>query len=257
MMTLAANVIRENLRNRVLYLLAGIGLLLMFAMLAGQGGRLSTQDGENLLETLDGVMRAGFALVGAIGSLVTVVLTMNTVPREYERQTIHLVLVRPVHRWEVAGAFLLGNILSAWLFLAIMATPLFAALSVRSALHLVPVLLKALPALALNVALIAALVTLLSSRVPGAAAAFLGLLLYLLGAFSGELQGLALASKSAWAPVGRILLGLVPPTGTVSGEALKLFTEGMTLDWRIFVTGLIYLWVVVGLTVVSIDRKEA
>lgn len=257
MMTLAANVIRENLRNRVLYLLAGIGLLLMWVMLAGQGGQMRNQNGENLLETLDGVMRAGFALVGALGSLVTVVLTMNTIPREYERQTIHLVLVRPVQRWQVAGAFLLGNVLTAWLFLAAMSLPLFAALSVRNAAHLMPTLLAALPALALNTALIAGLTTLFSSRMPGAAAAFLGLLCYGLGAFSSELYGLALASKSAWAPAARLLLWAVPPTGPVSGEALKLFTTGVSLDWRVFVTGLIYLWTVVGLTTVSLYRREA
>jgi ABC-type transport system involved in multi-copper enzyme maturation permease subunit len=255
-MMLAANVIRENLRNRVLYLLVGIGLLLMFAMLAGQGGKMSTQDGTNLLDTLDGVMRAGFALVGALGSLVTVVLTMNTIPREYERQTIHLVLVRPVARWEVAGAFLLGNIVTAWLFLAAMATPLFAALAVRGATHLMPELLVALPALALNTAMIAGLTTLFSSRMPGAAAAFLGLLAYGLGAFSGELGALALASKSAGAPLARVLLWAVPPTGPVSGEALKLFIPGMGLDGRVFVTGLIYLWAVAGLTAASLYRRE-
>jgi ABC-type transport system involved in multi-copper enzyme maturation permease subunit len=256
-MTLAANVIRENLRNRVLYLLAGIGLLLLFAMLAGQGGKIASQDGTNLLATLDGVMRAGFALVGALGSLVTVVLTMNTIRREYERQTIHLILVRPVARWEVAGAFLLGNILTAWLFLAAMVLPLFAALGVRGAAHLVPALLMALPALALNTALIAGLTTLFSSRLPGAAAAFLGLLCYVLGAFSGELYGLALAAKSPWGPVGRALLWLVPPTGPISGEALKRFTPGLSPDWRAIVTGLIYLWVVAGLTTASLYRREA
>jgi ABC-type transport system involved in multi-copper enzyme maturation permease subunit len=255
MTTLAVNVIRENLRNKVLYLLAGIGLLLLFAMLAGSGGKVTDGSGNNLLDSTEGLIRVGFALVGLLGSLVTVIVSMNTIPREFERQTIHLLLVRPLERWQIAGAFLMGNILTAWIFLLAMCLPLLAALQSRGADGLVPALLQAVPVLALSNALIAGVTTLCSTRMPGPAAAFMGLLCYGLGAFAPALHTMTLVSKSALAPLGRLALLAVPPTGSLSGEALRLFGAG-GFDWRAPVAALLYLWAVAGLTAFGLYRRE-
>lgn len=250
MMTLTLNVMRENLRNRVLYVLAGIGLLFLFVLLTGSGGRVTDADGNNLLVTADGAMKAGLAIAGVLGALVTVVLSMNTVPREFERQTIHLLLVRPIERWQLAGAFLLGNVITSWIFLLCMSLPLFAGLSNRSSTHLFPALAGALLFLALSMATTAALTTLFSTVAAGPAAAFLGLLMYGLGAFGPEL-----AALGAKAPLTRLLVGLLPPVSGLATEAMKRFGAGAT-DWRMVVGGLLYLQAVAGLTALGLQRRE-
>lgn len=255
-LALVHNVVREGLRNRVLYLLAGLGLLLMSAMLVGSGGRVTDAAGNNLLADAKGAMRVGFAMAGLLSVLVTVVLSMSTVPREFERGTVQLLLVRPRARWEIGASFLLGNILSACLFLLVLVLPLFPALLVRGGAALVPRLLLAALGLLLNVALVASLTTLLSTFMPGPAAAFMGLLLYGLGAFSPELAALVGLVDAWWAPLARVGLAAIPPTGAVTAEMLKLFSPGAVLDARVLLGGLLYLWAAAGLTLVGFARRE-
>lgn len=255
-MPLVGNVVREGLRNRVLYLLAGLGLLLMFAMLVGSGGKVTDAAGNNLLADAEGAMRVGFAMAGLLSALVTVVLSMNTVPREFERGTIQLLLVRPRARWELGASFLLGNILSACLFLLVLVLPLFPALLVRGGAAQIPQLALSILGLLLNCAVIASLTTLLSTFVPGPAAGFLGLLFYGLGAFGPELGALVGLVEAWWAPLARLGVALLPPTGAVTAEMLKLFSPGMVLDARVLLGGLLYLWAVAGLTLVGFARRE-
>lgn len=255
-MPLVGNVVRDGLRNRVLYLLAGLGLLLMFAMLVGSGGKVTDAAGHDLLADAEGAMRVGFAMAGLLSALVTVVLSMNTVPREFERGTVQLLLVRPVARWELGASFMLGNILNASLFLLVLVLPLFPALTVRGGAELMPRLATGILGLLLNVALTAALTTLLSVWLPGPVAGFLGLLFYGLGAFRPELAALVGLVEAWWAPLARVALAAVPPTGSVTAEMLKLFSPGLAPDARVVLGGLLYLWAVAGLTLVGFARRE-
>jgi len=253
-MALVLNVMRENLRSRVLYLVTGIGLLLLMLLLMGGGS--VTSDGQSLTADTQGLMRVGFAVLGMLGSIVTVMLAMNTIPREFERGTIHLLLVRPVARWQLALAFLGANILTAWIFLALLSIPLFGGLILRGEAGQVGALLVALLGMALNTAMIAGLTTLFSSRMPGAAAAFLGILCYGLGAFGSTLSLLVATWEGAKGALAQAGLLLLPPTAAITNELVKLFAIGRELDLRVFVTGLIYLWVVAGLTVLGLHRRE-
>jgi len=251
-----ANVLRENLRNKALYVITGIGFLLMMAMLAGQGGTVKDAAGNDLLKDALGAMRVGFALIGVLGSLVTIVLSMSTMPREFERKTIHLLLVRPVSRWQVAGSFLVGNILTAWVLLLVLCVPLFFALTAKGAPDLAPRIFAAIPALALNLALITAVTTLASVWMPAPAAAFVGLLVYGFAAFSGTLGAIASISRESWAPLLKLFLFLLPPTDGVARETLKLFGPGAGIDLRVYAGGLFYLWAAAGLVAGSLYRRE-
>lgn len=257
MIALVRNVMRENLRNRALYILTGVGVLLMLALLATPSGTLTDASGRNLLEDLSGTMRVGFAIMGLLGALVTVVLSMNTIPREFERQTIHLLLVRPVARWQLAGSFLTGNVLTAWVFLLGLSIPLFAALAVRDGSHLMAALATALLAPLLNTAIVAAVTTLLSTRLPGPASAFLSLVLYGVAAFGSTLANLAGAADGLKGWLMQAGLTLVPPTDAVASEALKLLGTGAVIDGRVFAIGLLYLWLVAGLTAAGLYGREA
>ncbi|MBP2017443.1 hypothetical protein J2Z79_000826 [Symbiobacterium terraclitae] len=255
-MALVLNVVREGLRNRSLYLLAGVGLLLMFLLLVSSGGTVRDAAGNDLLADAAGAMRVGFALAGFLGALVAVVLSMNTIPREFERGTAELLLVRPLPRWRIGAGFLVGNILSGWLFLLALVVPLFPALTVRGGGDQLPDLLLALPGLLLNVALTAAVTTVLSVWLPGPAAGFLGLLAYVLGAFGPELAALLALTDAWWAPLARTALALVPPTGAVSASVLQRFAPGGLVDPRPLLGGLLYLWASAGVTAAWFGWRE-
>lgn len=254
--TVALNVVRENLRSRGTYVLTAVGLLLMFLLLVSSGGSVRDAAGNELTAHAAGAMRVGFAMAGFLGAVVTVVLSMSTVPREFERGTAELLLVRPVPRWQVGAGFLLGNILSGWLFLLVLAVPLFPALTVRGGQDLVPALLLALPGLLLNIAAVAAVTTLCSVWLPGPAAGFLGLLAYGLGVFGPELSALVALSDAWWVPFARLGLTLLPPAGAVTGSVLQLFAPGGAVDPRPLLGGLLYLWAAGGLTAAAFGWRE-
>jgi len=253
----ALNVVREALRSRALHVLTGVGVLLMFLMLVTGGGSVRDPAGNDLLADASGAMRVGFAMAGFIGAVVTVVLSMNTVPREFERGTAELLLVRPAPRWQIGAGFVLGNVLSGWLFLLVLAVPLFPALTVRGGWDLVPALPLALAGLLLNIAAVAALTTLLSLWLPGPAAGFLGLLAYGLGAFGPELSALVSLSDAWWPPLARAALTALPPTGAVTASVLQVFVPGGAVDPRPLLGGLLYLWAAGGLTAAAFGWREA
>lgn len=255
MSALIRNVMRENLRNRVLYILAGISLLLMWLILTGQGSTVSV-NGENLLSSLEGTMRVGFTFIGILGALVTVVLSMNTIPREFERQTIHLLLVRPLARWQLAVAFLMGNILTAWIFILGLSIPLFAALQAKEGGHLAGSLLLALAGPLLNSAIVATLTTLLSTRVPGPAAAFLSLLLCGGGSFGEMLTTMADTQEGIRGWLMQVGVRLVPPMDGVTAEVVKWLGGDATLNGEPLTGGLLYLLLAAGLTAVGLYGRE-
>lgn len=254
-MRIANNVLRENLRSKVLYVLAGLGLLVTTLLLTGNG-TITNASGENLKATLRGTMLVGFNLMGVFGTLVTLVLSMNTIPREFERKTTHLLLVRPVHRWRLGLELLLGNILASWTFVALMSAGLVLGLLAHGGQAYLGRLALAVLALGLNTALMAGVTTLLSSRLPGPAAAFVALSLYGLGSFAGTLRVMFDLSEGLWGKIGPIILPLIPPIDGVIEQTAKLFGPGALIDGRVYLVAGLYLYVLVALTAASLYGKE-
>lgn len=268
-MKIAANVVRENLRNKVLYLLALLGIAAVVAILLGGTVQQSTGGGRavNLTASLLGTVEVGFSIIGLFSAMVAVVLSMNTVPREFERKTIHLLLVRPVERWRVALELLLGNILTAWILYGLLSLGLVSVLVARGAkIHYLLSLGPAFLTLSLNVAFTACLTTLFSARLPGAVAGFLGLGLYVAGALRGVLD-LALqmkinssfgkgANAAFWEALRSVALWFFPPVNEIAAEAAKFVAPGAVLDAKVYVSALIWLYFGVLLTAVSLYGKE-
>lgn len=269
-MRIAGNVVRENLRNKVLYLLALLGILVVAALLLGGTVQQRGAGGGpavNLTDSLLGTVEIGFTIIGLFSAVVAAVLSMNTVPREFERKTIHLLLVRPVERWRVALELLWGNVLTAWVLYALLSLGLVLVLAARGAnAHYLLSLVPGLLTLSLNVAFTACLTTLLSARLPGAVAGFLGLGAYAAGALRGVLDlGLQMkimaalehgASATFWEALRSIALWFLPPVNEIAAEAAKFLTPGALLDAKVYVSALIWLYLAVLLTSVSLYGKE-
>lgn len=268
-MRIAANAVRENLRNKVLYLLALLGIAAVAALLLGGTVEQSAGGGRavNLTDSLLGTVQIGLSIIGLFSAVVAVVLSMNTVPREFERKTIHLLLVRPVERWQVALELLLGNILTAWILYALVSLGLVLVLVARGAnTHYLLSLVPGLLTLSLNVAFTACLTTLLSTRLPGAVAGFLGLGAYVAGALRGLLDlGLQMkiigtlergANTAFWEALRSVALWFLPPVNEIAAEAAKFLAPGAVIDAKVYVSALIWLYFGVLLTAVSLYGKE-
>ena len=245
--------------------IAAVAALLLSGTVQQQGA--GGGPAVNLIASLLGTVQIGFTIIGLFSAVVAAVLSMNTVPREFERKTIHLLLVRPVERWQVALELLLGNILTAWALYALLSLGLVLVLAARGAsAHYLVSLVPGLLTLSLNVAFTACLTTLLSARLPGAVAGFLGLGVYVAGALRGVLDlGLQMkiigtlqrgVNTIFWEALRSLALWFLPPVNEIAAEAAKFFTPGALLDAKVYVSALIWLYFGVLLTAVSLYGKE-
>jgi len=96
---IALNTFREAVRDRVLY------LLMFFALAWISSARvvaLMTVGSEAKI-----VKDLGLAAIELVGVLIAVLIGVGLVFKEIEKRTVHVLLARPIHRWQ----FLLGKYL--------------------------------------------------------------------------------------------------------------------------------------------------
>src|ERR1700680_126568 len=122
--SIAANTFREAVRDRVLYNLIVIALLLAGpAIFVGQ----ISIDIEKLV-----VINLGLTAVSLFGLVIAIFIGIGLVSKEIEKRTLYTVLSRPVRRWEfIVGKFfgLAGTLVVNTFFMAI---GVFAALDRKS-----------------------------------------------------------------------------------------------------------------------------
>lgn len=221
MLPIAVNCFRENVRTRSMYILAVVGFLAVVTAL-GSGTRVSTDGGGNLLDTPQGAAQVGVAVVGFFSALAAVMVCMNSIAREFERRTIHLVLVRPVWRWRYALEMLIGNLLTSWAFLALMLLALWLGLRGRGIAVTGAGFAGAALSLAVSVASLSAVTTLFGSRMAGPAAGFLGITAYAIGVLKDQLGLLAEAHEGLERALMKGVLAIAPPVADLSRAAVDM-----------------------------------
>ncbi len=116
---IALNVWREAIRDRLLHLLAGSGILLIFSALVL--GEMAVGERGRVLQN------SGFFVIGLWGLVTVIYIGSNILKREIRQKTIYMVLSRPVTR----PVFLIGKffgtvsvlfclfciLVAAWMFL--------------------------------------------------------------------------------------------------------------------------------------------
>lgn len=123
-LAVTGNTYREAIRMRLFLLLALAGLAALASGLYFQEFNLGASE-------LRFIADFGFGGMTLLGSIVTVVVTVQLLYGEIEQRTILPILAKPISR----GEFLVGKLLGAWLticsFIAILAVALVVALWIR------------------------------------------------------------------------------------------------------------------------------
>ena len=99
LVAIARNTFREAIRDRVLYLFLGFGVLLLAS--SKLFGMLTVGDELKVIKDL------GLAGVQLFGMLIAVMLSVLLISREIDDRTVYNILAKPVARWQ----FLLGKYL--------------------------------------------------------------------------------------------------------------------------------------------------
>ena len=124
---IAANTLREAVRNRILY------ALLFFALIPIASstllGHLTVGEYHKV------VMDVGLAAISIFGVLIAIFVGIGLVNQEIERKTIYTIVSKPVAR----GAFVLGKYLGLVMLLALLVTLMAVAQALAMVFNAVPV----------------------------------------------------------------------------------------------------------------------
>jgi ABC-type transport system involved in multi-copper enzyme maturation permease subunit len=183
----AANTVREAIRNRVLY------TLLFFALaLIGTGVLLSTLSYVERDRILQDV---GLAAIRLFSGMIAIFVGIGLIHKEVERRTIFTILSKPIGRSE----FLLGKYLGlvATLFLQIgVMSACFAAVSLAVGAPLGPAYAAALAGVAVEVAVVVAVAVFFSSFTTPMLAGLFTAGLWMIGHLSRDLRSLGAQSNT-------------------------------------------------------------
>ena len=184
---IAANTVRDAVRNRVLYALVFFALVMIgtSTLLA----TLSYVERDRILQDV------GLGAIRFFGAAIAIFMGVGLIHREVERRTIYTILSKPVTRAHFLAGKYLGLVATLWLQLAIMAAA-FVGVSLVAGARLGAGHALALGLVALELAVVVAFATLFSSFATPFLAACYSLGLYLVGHLTRDLRALGASSDS-------------------------------------------------------------
>ncbi|MBE9042707.1 ABC transporter permease [Oscillatoriales cyanobacterium LEGE 11467] len=251
--TIAANVFREVIRDRTLYLVALYALILLAAVLLLPEVAAGTQDKM----TLD----IGLGAMNILGLIVTVFIGTGLINKEIEKRTVLVLISKPVGR----GEFVVGKFLGLSAVLAVLIAVMTAIFILVLKLNEIPFPLGSILVASLylffQLSLIVAVAIIFGVFASSLLATLLTFSIYLMGHFSRDLLQLAEVSDNASIqPLAKSLYLILPDlarldvkNGAVYGSA-ALPEIGTLLLNALY--GSIYTILLLSVATVVFSRRE-
>ena len=177
MLVIMKNALRERLRRKELYIIVVIGVLL-FLLCSSESATISIS-GEPLTG-FQNMFLVLHTIINAIGCLLGVVLSIRTIPNEYERRNSHLIWVRGISQQTYHAGLALANMLSSIFATGILYIMLIIFTLVKGEGQAVWKLLVAFLIVAINVGITSLLASALSVVLPSAVTGTIGSLLVIM-----------------------------------------------------------------------------
>lgn len=244
--------LKERMRRKELYIIAALAILLL--LLCSSDVTSITMNGEAVtgFKNMFWVMHA---LVHFVGCVLAVVLSLHTIPKEYERKNSHLVWVRNIRQEAYHGGLALANVCaSLWA-----AGILYAALAVYAvAKGHGEVLLPMIPAfliLSLSISFVSLFVSVMSIKFPVMAAGIFGAAVMVFGVFHGMMELFKNMLGGLGGKCMSFFLFLVPDLNGIQNAAYR-FATGEGIKVHLVFVMLFALWMV-SLGLFAFRKKEA
>ena len=251
-MTITMNAIKEKIRRKELYVVTAIGLLILLLFGTGAGsitfnGKPIT-DYENLAPILN-------LVINVICGALAVVLSLHTIPNEYERKTSHLIWIRNVSQARFHGELALANVISSLLSESILYWGLLVFMIIKGKGGEAWRLLPAFFIVAISISIISLFTSVLTIVLPGMFAGMIAIFCYIVGVLHGLLD----VFQGMVSGVGSILLkGLlmvIPDLNEIQSQAGNILS-GKRVEIHVIWTGLLVLYII-SVFVFLLKKKEA
>ena len=247
-----SNALKERIRRKELYIVVVIGVLLI--LFCGSDSTSISINGEPLV-SFRNMFMVMHVLINVIGCILAVILSLRTIPKEYERHTSHLVWVRGISQVKYHGGLAVANVLATAISVAILYVVLAGYAVAKGHASYVLKMLPAYLIVVMSVSLVCLFVSVLSICLPSMAVGVLAVLFVGVGVLHSLLE----LFKSTVGGVGgaciSFLLQIIPDLNGLQKQAYNLIM-GEPIEVHLLWTGSFALWVIsVGLFVFK--KKEA
>ncbi|MDY6936177.1 MAG: ABC transporter permease [Cyanobacteriota bacterium] len=251
--TIAANVFREVIRDRTLYLVALYALILLAAILLLPEVAAGTQDKM----TLD----IGLGAMNLLGLIVTVFIGTGLINKEIEKRTVLVLVSKPISRSELIVGKFLGLCAVLAVLISLMTLIFIVVLRVNEIPFPLGSTLVASGYLFLQLSLIVAVSIVFGVFASSLLATLLAFGIYLMGHFSRDLLQLGEISQNPGiAPLAKTLYLILPDlsrldvkNGAVYGSAALPDISTLLLN---AVYGLVYTVLLLSIATVVFSRRE-
>lgn len=250
MMPIIQIVIKEKLRNKVIYVFGILGAILMVLISTGNGLSINGIKITNFEQRVP----VAVSINSFVGCLTAIVISLQTIPNEIERKTTHLVLSRRVERGRYMFALSMGNISASVMTMFALNLSLFVFIILLGRYDLMVSVLWSTMIMTINVITLSAIVSTLSIRVPLFINAILSICIYFLGVFHNLLSTLSNTVEGFSGQVYQFLLILIPNFSSVQKQAAGALINS-SIDFYPLVVQLIFAYVAVTLSFI-VFRQE-
>ena len=200
--TLAANTVRESVRNKILYVLLFFSVLLM-----GSGvlvGALSYVESDRILQDI------GLGATRLFGVAIAIFVGIQLIHKEVERRTVQTILSKPISRAEFLLGKFVGLTLTIWLLCVVMMLA-FVAVSLLTGAPLGATHGAFFLLMAAELALVVAIATFFSAFTTPVLAALFTTGTWVVGQLTRDLRDIGAASEAASVELATAVLHRVLP----------------------------------------------
>ncbi len=236
---IALTALREKIRKKIFIAVTVITVLL--TLLLSTGSKTLTIGGEPLTGYKI-MMPVVLLVLHAVSCVMAAVISLGTIPTEYERRTHHLILTRGISQGRYHGELALANVMASLIshaiFMAGAAVYMISQGHGGELLRLIPAFLIS----GISTAAVSTLSTMLSVMMPKLGAGLAAAGVTLIGVCAPLLDLLkGMAGGFAAKLLGGMLF-ILPDLNSIQSSAGKLLTDGKA-DIHPILTGLLYTYI--------------
>jgi ABC-type transport system involved in multi-copper enzyme maturation permease subunit len=251
MLALMHNTFRERIRGKTFYVVAFIGMVIMLLITTGDSNL--TINGKKVTG-FEQMVPVALSITGFVSSLLAVMISLRTIPDEFERKTTHLVLIRGIKPWQYMFSLTIGNMLASLFCILSLYVSLFIFCAAYGKIALILPTFLCIIVMSINSMFLSAAVSVVSIKTPVYISGIIGIVVYAAGILHGVLDTMANTAQGAGAILSRIILFFIPNFSAVQQQASNILT-GAPMDLEPILGSLMLLYLVLSLAFV-LFRKE-
>jgi len=251
-MSIAVTALKEKIRRKELYIVSIIGVLILLVFGTGTGSLSINGVAITDYKILAPIL---IVVVNAVGCVLTLIMSLSTIPNEYERHTSHLVWIRGISQARYHGELALANVFAGLISEGILFIAMLAFIITQGKADEAWRLIPAYLLVGINITIMALLTSVLTVVLPKFAAGSIAALV----AFCGILHGLLSTLKDMLGGFGgqliKYILKVIPNLHNIQNQAGNVFGKA-NVDAHSIWVGLLIIYILVVCIMVA-KKKEA